>query len=930
MRKFLKNPLCLMFFVNIWVTYGSSFNNQPVERIDDSFEQEGHGYCIPAALGGSPNQPGREYIISFSTGEGTTNISNLNSGFSPGGYGDFYDTHSVSQAQGEGVTFEAHMTSADQFRIWVDWNQDGVFDPIEELAWFITHHSNITRGMIDVPLDAALGETRMRIVMGRETDPCSTTLGYGEFEDYKFIVEEGVGRGSFPEPYCEVTGIATIEAITKVEFAGINNWSTPDSSIVHDDFIRKEGYVFQGQTYDLLVKGYTPYNETSYYTAWFDWNQDGIFDEETERYDIGTIRFSHGMDYKSAEIPIDVPPDALQGPTRMRVMKRNYAYPENSCYIGVLRIKGQAEDYTVVVSAPFDFIYHDDITGWTPHSPGDELNPSNPQSRILIAGGRAVFDTDIIAGDLTVRPGAVLEIENVLKLNGRLHNRGRIEFKSSTTGTGQFDEFDGTISGEGEFVTERFIPAKRSFRFLSSAVTGGSIRENWQENGRNDPGLGTHITGDGGEVNGFDPTQTNNPSMFVLETDGNTQTWVSVPDTNNTPLEAGTPYRMMVRGDRTIDLSTNTPPPTPTVIRSKGVLKTGNHVVEGTPLTAGQYFFVGNPYQASVDISLLLDESSHINKNFYYLWDPQLSSANGRGAYTTVDLQTGMSNNGSDANQYLQPGQAILVKSLGGVPRVEFKETQKRVDQPLTSTFLIPPSGVALQLFYEDAYHQNDTPSDGLRINFFEDGNSGIDPFDAPKMGNLDENIATLTRNKYFSIERRAFPEDGEVISLFINNYRQSDYVFKGQFFHEDEGIQAFLVDKYLGIQTELVRNEEVIYAFEVEQGVQPSMSSSRFELYFQVEPVLHTQDFLLSGFEIYPNPVTDSGFNIYAKEMAGKSFQLEIMNIIGQRMFSDRLVLSPEGTAHISPEIRLPSGIYVLKITSEDGRVWSKKLIKN
>ncbi|MFA7470632.1 MAG: GEVED domain-containing protein, partial [Weeksellaceae bacterium] len=51
-------------------------------------------YCIPE--GTNVNR----YISNFSTADGSENISNMDSGFSDGGYGDFYDTMGVTQIRG--------------------------------------------------------------------------------------------------------------------------------------------------------------------------------------------------------------------------------------------------------------------------------------------------------------------------------------------------------------------------------------------------------------------------------------------------------------------------------------------------------------------------------------------------------------------------------------------------------------------------------------------------------------------------------------------------------------------------------------------------------------------------------------------------------------------------------------------------------------
>ncbi|MGB3344025.1 MAG: GEVED domain-containing protein [Aequorivita sp.] len=151
---------------------------------------------------------------------------------------------------------------------------------------------------------------------------------------------------AFPDPYCEVDGFSWIEAITRVVFADVDNPSPVNSAISHEDFTSVVANVSAGETYSFAAEGDTGGNWTNHVTVWIDWNQDGIFDEATERYEIGTLQDSTGEDGKQAVSDIEVPADALAGQTRMRVMK-NFSTPaSDSCNAGSF---GQAEDYTVEV-----------------------------------------------------------------------------------------------------------------------------------------------------------------------------------------------------------------------------------------------------------------------------------------------------------------------------------------------------------------------------------------------------------------------------------------------------------------------------------------------------------------------------------------------------------------------------------------------------
>ena len=145
-------------------------------------------YCIPSASVTS------RFINNFSTDGGHQSVANLESGFSANGYGDFTNL-TVEQGQGGAISFTVNVSGGSAgFRIWVDWNQDGIFD-FDEIAFQTNSYSLTHNGSLEVPQDALLGSTRMRIVShwlstSGDVEPCATDFLYGEFEDYTFIVSD--------------------------------------------------------------------------------------------------------------------------------------------------------------------------------------------------------------------------------------------------------------------------------------------------------------------------------------------------------------------------------------------------------------------------------------------------------------------------------------------------------------------------------------------------------------------------------------------------------------------------------------------------------------------------------------------------------------------------------------------------------------------
>lgn len=180
-------------------------------------------------------------------------------------------------------------------------------------------------------------------------------LSFHDFSDAGFIGSKNI-RVLPSDPstsnYCEVSTINT-EAITSVTFGNINNATDPSSSTSYEDYTSQIGNMERSKEYKLQVKGNTGADfRVSTFTAFIDWNRNGILDDENEVYSVGSVKGSTGMDDKFAELNIKVPSDAALGNTRMRILKVNsfsdfaLFWPEGPC--GTY-FDGQIEDYTLNV-----------------------------------------------------------------------------------------------------------------------------------------------------------------------------------------------------------------------------------------------------------------------------------------------------------------------------------------------------------------------------------------------------------------------------------------------------------------------------------------------------------------------------------------------------------------------------------------------------
>ncbi len=538
---------------------------------------------------------------------------------------------------------------------------------------------------------------------------------------------------------------------------------------------------------------------------------------------------------------------------------------------------------------------------------------------ISINSGTPVLNQDFtVAGDLIISGTGTLTVSpaNTLTVSGIADFGERnVTFKSDATATARFGTFTGILWNADNVTVERYIPGRRAYRFYSSPVTTStSIYANLQEGGNNTAGLGTHITGAGASANGFDPTGTNNPSMFTF--DNATQLWITGTNTNNSILTPTIPTRLMVRGDRTISLATNTPPPTNTTLRATGTLFTGTAGVSESAI-ADNYLFIGNPYQSPVNMKTTVSSATNL-KQFYYVWDPTLGT---RGAYVARDLTAEINSITSAVDNYLQSGQACFVQANATASTaLSFTEANKYTTATNPNVFRFANtkeelSSLRMTLYDKNTLIAQGAAADGLVVLFGADRTNAIDANDAGKLINLDENMATKTSGKLFTIESKALPTLTDEIQLDINTYRSTDYtlVIEGK---NIEGVTAKLFDQLNQTYTQIPESTAVNYNFSVNAGNAASVASDRFKIVFVNKPALNNEIFL------YPNPSTGGIINLTFTDNTQES-KVSIVNIMGQLLYSKNVEAGQ--TVHLNQSFT--PGIYFVKV-EQGGKSVVKKLI--
>jgi len=578
---------------------------------------------------------------------------------------------------------------------------------------------------------------------------------------------------------------------------------------------------------------------------------------------------------------------------------------------------------------------------WSTNTNWDEGFPDDQSVALIrdISLNTPKIDAPTIAEvrDLILAENAALNVQGVLKVNAEIQNNGQVTFTSNEMKTGQLDEFSGTYSGTGTVEVERFIPAgdndKRAFRFLSSSVNStGSINTNWQEgaatwNENPNPGFGTHITGSLAGADGFDASGSGNPSLFLYPSAA--QTWSSIANTDVKALEAGAAYRLMVRGDRSIDLTSNAADPTNTILRSKGSLVFGT-IDMSSELAQGadQFSLVGNPYQSVVDFSA-------VNKNnlrdYVYVWDASLTGANGRGAYVIVEVSSNSiveapAASSSSATKFIAPNQAFFVRNTSaGSPTLVFEETNKATAQAQVEVFNTYADFYINSRLYKTADLQNgNTEADAIGLRFSSQHTTEADEEDAEKLANPDENYAIIN-NGLRAIDKQNLPEDGHEIELFTNSYTTTAYSLTFAMDNLPEGLEVFLNDSYLNTQTQL--SAESVYDFTVDANIPASMAFNRFSLSFDTT-TLGVEDNVFSNFSLYPNPTTDGKFTVQTQGFNTDTTVVKMYNLLGQEVYNQKAAVQSNGEIRINAG-QLPAGMYVVELQEDEVRFVGKLMVE-
>jgi hypothetical protein len=574
-------------------------------------------------------------------------------------------------------------------------------------------------------------------------------------------------------------------------------------------------------------------------------------------------------------------------------------------------------------------------------------------------GGATLLSNIDIINTLTLTNGILATNNNTLALRSTsISNTARV----ATVGSGASINY----SSVGGIRSERFLSqGYRSFKDLGSGIYTFSnyIFDNWQEAGATTTGLGTHITGLAGSAGvdpttGLDKTQQGNVSMYTY----NGTTYPSITNTKTTRLDPYRGYRILIRGDRTVDLWQV---PTPTTMNSSTVLRTTGQLIYGdvTYSTSGVsngvysssyalnsssatgFSLIANPYWAPISWGKILDNTGTNNiQSTYWYFDPTLGVT---GVYATwlrtggSGSETGASNGVGNTNNFIQPGQAIFIRNNNSTsPSVKITESNKDISSSAVSVFNTTSStplnklGIVLQRFVEG---RGQVVFDGSTLLFGANNSNTVSTNeDAGKITNGGENLAIVNNTNgttLLSIESRKPAVAVDTINLRLwqmaNNENYTLNLIPSAF--NPNGNLAFLRDRFL--QKELfIRND--IDTLKQPFTINNSDSSSffnRFAVIFKQPYSLGnninsielkgslTANIASLSWNIPTNTPADQLFYDLEKSSNGIEFT------VVKRMYADS---TTNQYSYVDSAANLPKNYYRIKTYRTDAGFWNSNLV--
>ena len=390
----------------------------------------------------------------------------------------------------------------------------------------------------------------------------------------------------------------------------------------------------------------------------------------------------------------------------------------------------------------------------------------------------------------------------------------------------------------------------------------------------------------------------------------------------------------------------------------KGTLHTPANPPVTISLATPGFESIGNPYASAINYRLLT-LTGGVQTDFFYLWDPKLttigpSSVWGLGGFQTFswnsstlvfDVTPG-GGSFSGTNRLIESGQAFFVNAPFAAGTVAFAEGCKLSGS--NNVNRVPrSSGKQLRTNLNVITGSDRILLDGNLVQFDNAWSDRIDIKDGIKLNNTGENLGLVRAGKTLAVERRSPVQRTDTIFYKLGQLKVQQYQF--EFIPnslQHPGLEAFLEDNYLQTSTPVSLSDTTRLMFNIinEPG---SYATDRFYLVFQRSKrhltvpdrstVANHQNTELKlsavntkpGINVFPNPVKDRIIQMQFTNQPAGSYSLQLSNNLGQQVYSGSLQLNKDDevkSLQLDPGIT--KGVYQLTITATNGIKTTKQVI--
>lgn len=352
-----------------------------------------------------------------------------------------------------------------------------------------------------------------------------------------------------------------------------------------------------------------------------------------------------------------------------------------------------------------------------------------------------------------------------------------------------------------------------------------------------------------------------------------------------------------------------------------------NSAPTGTGKATRGYNLVGNPYPSNIDLNKLYAINSgdigNIDATFYF-WDStvndiyvQEGSNYGGQSYGLYNASSGLKTPATGdikkisammPTQFVKVGKGFLARSKTASSNLLFNNTiRTNSAAPVLSRGAAPEEGDSYWLTLVSPADIASTIAVGYR----EDGNNALSNGDSPSLMGSDAIFTCLGVEK-LAIDGRGTFNPKDVVKLgtahFAAGKQRILLLNKKGIFAREQNI--YLKDNRTGAITNLSAGA---YAFEAEKGE----NTGRFEIIYQPETVLLTDDKVKSNIEVYRDN------NHFIIRSAKNIIMVEVYDLSGKLL----TVLKDNKRQVILNASFLTKGIYVLRIKTSDGAITNRKI---